>query len=224
MATINSKKARLFLFVDQTYWSMINIAFRSKDKEEAQEFIESMPIILSNCFCIKTWTWFDKETSNKLMGYKWSAEIGLYAPMEDIMFKDLNQFTKRELLQEITNEDFLNPSERVKMEFEWNFDRITGINKNGPLDTESLGSFRSKANLGADNISASSNNKGIVLDKKIDLSNIKLSTDQLEQLLRSTSVHDTLSTNRKNVNDNIEKTSKKRKEREHLKKMMNHPG
>ena len=69
MATTNSEKTRLFAFLDQTFGSTINIAYRSENLQEVQEFIESMPIILSDCFNLRTWTWFDKQTATKLQGY-----------------------------------------------------------------------------------------------------------------------------------------------------------
>ena len=100
------KKSKLFVFVDQHRGNSINIAYQKEQEEETQEFIEGIPIILSKYLNLRTWSFFDKEIEKKLMGYKWSSEYRLCNPEEEKMFGNLNQFTKNESLQEISNEDF----------------------------------------------------------------------------------------------------------------------
>ena len=214
MATLTKDKKSLFLYVDQSFGSSINIAFRSEDMQEAQEFIESMPLILSDYFNLRTWTWFNKQTSNKLSGYKWSAEKGLYSQTEDYMYDDLNEFTKKEALQEFTEEDYLNPIEREKLEFEWDFDRITGLNKDGPLDMKSLGTFRSQYKLKDDNESLTSKENNRELNKENDLSKIKLTDEQVAQLLNNTTIKENIAFRKSDKDAEMEDVNKKKRELE----------
>ena len=132
--TRDKEKTKLFNFVDEGPGNSIRIAYRNKHKEEALEFIKGMPIILREYLGCRAWTWFDKETSNKLSGYKWIPEKGLSSPNEDLLYNDLNLFTKNQALQETTEEEFLNPESRPQVIFEWDFNRISGIEKDGGLD------------------------------------------------------------------------------------------
>ena len=64
----------------------------------------------------------------------------------------------------------------------------------------------------------------MLLDDNIDFSNIKLSTDQLEQLLRNASVQDTLSTSKMKANSTTENKSNNKKRERTLEESDEPPG
>ena len=64
-----SKKARLFLGVEENYDMSVKIAYRRDDQEEAREFINAMPKILEYNLGDNIWDWFDTFTRDMLEGY-----------------------------------------------------------------------------------------------------------------------------------------------------------
>lgn len=97
-----SQERKLFIAVHETYVYQTSFAYKIKDSTEASNFMDSVPLILSEWYnTVRTWIWFTDKTDQRLEGYKWTIEKALVNEKDTNIHNNLVEYMDYERLEDI---------------------------------------------------------------------------------------------------------------------------